>query len=324
MSDSEKRLLDGDEGAMLPSEEELPEGHRSGFVAVVGQPNVGKSTLMNKLVGQKIAITTAKPQTTRRRIRGFLTRPDAQIIFVDTPGIHQPQDKLGEYMVEWAEEAIPNADLVLFLVDGSRAPNELDQRIAATIGRSGVGALLVVNKVDQVKASVATERLAAYKALGTWQGAAVISASEGRHLDKLLATIIGALPEGPRFYPPDELSDQHEREIVAELIREQALQQLGQEVPHALDVQVDEFKERENGLMYISANVIVERDTHKSIFIGAQGQKLKSIGAAARREIERFLGSKVYLDLWVKVRPKWRNDEKALKRWGYMPPREKG
>lgn len=322
MTDQPEQVQDHDE-VLLPSEEELPLGHRSGFVAVVGQPNVGKSTLMNRLVGHKIAIVTPKPQTTRRRIRGFLTRPDAQVIFVDTPGIHQPFDKLGEFMVEWAVEAIPDADLVLFLVDISRLPNATDREIAERIAAAGVPAILVLNKADLAPPDQLEEHAQAYRALGEWVDAVIVSLATGRNVEELLDTIVAHLREGPRFYPAEQLSDQQEREIVAELIREQALLQLEQEIPYGLDVQVEEFKQRENDLVYISANVIVEREAHKPIVIGAGGRRLKTIGAAARREIEQFLGQHVFLDLWVKVRPKWRRDEKILRRWGYAPPREK-
>lgn len=321
MADQAEQWQDQDE-VLLPAEETLPEGHRSGFVAVVGQPNVGKSTLMNRLVGHKIAIVTPKPQTTRRRIRGFLTRPDAQVIFVDTPGIHAPYDRLGEFMVEWAVQAIADADLVLFLVDVSRPPNEKDREIAETIAAAGTPAILVLNKADLVSPGELEAHAEAYRALGKWVDSVVLSLAEGRNVDQLLDTIVAHLPEGPRFYPPEQLSDQLERDIVGELIREQAILQLEQEVPYRLDVQVEEFKERENDLIYISANIFVEREAHKAIVIGAGGRKLKAIGAGARREIEQFLGQRVYLDLWVKVRPKWRRDEKTLQRWGYVPPRD--
>ncbi|HBY99011.1 MAG: GTPase Era [Ardenticatenaceae bacterium] len=322
MSDQPDQSQDQDR-VLLPPEEALPAGHRSGFVAVVGQPNVGKSTLMNRLVGHKIAIVTPKPQTTRRLIRGFLTRPDAQVIFVDTPGIHDPYDTLGEFMVDLAVEALPDADLILFLVDVSHPPNAKDQEIVTAIAAAGVPAILVLNKADLVPADELDERVVAYRGLGEWVDSVIVSLTEGRHVEELLDTIVAHLPEGPRFYPPEQLSDQQEREIVAELIREQAILQLEQEIPYGLDVQVEEFKERENDLIYINANVIVEREAHKPIVIGAGGRKLKAIGAAARREIEQFLGQRVFLELWAKVRPKWRRDEQTLRRWGYAPPRKR-
>ncbi|HYN88868.1 MAG TPA: GTPase Era [Ardenticatenaceae bacterium] len=315
--------LPGEDSLFLPLLEELPAGHRSGFVAVVGQPNVGKSTLMNQMVGEKIAIVTPRPQTTRRRILGILTQPDAQVIFIDTPGIHDPRDRLGQYMVDWAFEAIPDADLVLFLVDLSAPPNAKDREIAEALAASRVPALLVLNKADLVPSEAREARAAAYRALAGWKDSIILSLQDPADIVRLKEMIVARLPEGPRFYPEDQLSDQQERTIVAELIREQALLQLEDEIPHAIDVQVDEFKERENDVIYVSANVIVERDAHKGIVIGARGRMLKAIGAAARPEIERFLGKRVYLELWVKVRPKWRRDEQLLKRWGYAPPREK-
>src|SRR5690606_24217589 len=194
-----------------------------------------------------------RPQTTRRRIRGILTRPDAQVVFVDTPGIHDPYDKLGEFMVEWAMEAIPGSDLVVFLVDVSRPPNDKDREIAEKLMELGIPTLLVLNKADLVAPETLPEREEAYQALGRWVDSIVVSLTEGRAVDRLMDAVISNLPEGPRFYPPDQLSDQYERDIVAELIREQALLQLEHEVPHALDVQVEEFKERENGVIYVSA-----------------------------------------------------------------------
>ncbi len=315
---------------LLPGPEELPEDHRSGFVAVIGRPNVGKSTLMNAYLGQKVAIVSPKPQTTRNRLLGILTRPDAQIIFVDTPGIHRPKHKLGEYMREQALIAIPDADVVLWLVDVSVPPTEEDEEIADLLARRRHPAPLVMgmNKVDLLAPEDMSDRTTLYRELlgraapeqldPPWM---LISAVRGDGRDELLDLLISLLPLGPRYYPPDQITDQQERFIVAELIREQALHHLRQEVPHGVAVVVDEFKERSAEMTYISATIYVERDSHKGIVLGREGSMLKRIGQAARQEIEQLLGTRVYLDLWVKVRPRWRRDEKALRYLGYPLPR---
>ncbi len=300
-------------------EQDVPSGHRSGFVAVVGRPNVGKSTLMNALIGEKVAIVSPKPQTTRRRIRGILTRPDAQIIFLDTPGIHRPLHKLGEFMVETAYRTIPDADVVVFMVDASTWPTEEDREIADHLRRVRRPKILLINKADLITPAEAKPRAEAYLALGPFDEWFLTSVLEGRDLEAILKAIVRFLPEGPRFYPEDVITDQTEREIVAELVREAALHFLKQEVPHSVEVQVDEFKERENGVVYIGATLYVERDSQKRIVIGRGGSMLKQIGRHARHEIERFLGRPIYLDIWVKVRPKWRRNETVLRHWGYKP-----
>ena len=306
------------------SDEPLPTDHRSGFVALVGKPNVGKSTLLNAWAGQKIAIVSEKPQTTRHRIRAIVTRPEAQVIFVDTPGIHEPRHRLGEFMVETASRAVPDADLVLFVADGADAPSEEDRSIARLIASKGGGATLIaLNKVDLVPPDVLRTRLAQYGALCDHALLMPLSATAGTGVDELLDAVIDRLPSGPRYYPEDQVTDQEERFIVAELIREQILEQLRQEVPHSVAVLVDEFKERpEKNLVYISANVFVERGSQKGIIIGQGGRQLKRIGRAAREEIQRLLGRRVYLDLWVKVKKKWRKDENELRRLGYALPKK--
>jgi GTP-binding protein Era len=315
---------------LLP--EDLPADHRSGFVAVVGRPNVGKSTLMNAYLGQKIAIVSQKPQTTRNRLLGILTLErdrgdlaDAQLIFVDTPGIHQPLHKLGEYMVETAVRAIPDADVVLFLVDVSRLPNDEDRQIADIIREQcRVPVLLALNKVDLLSPDMVTSHLEAYQALGQFDGWFTISARHGDNLDLLLAETVERLPHGPRFYPEEQVTDQQLRFMASELVREQVLRHLRQEVPHSVAVVVQDFKERSEDLTYISANVFVERDTQKAIILGHRGAMIKRIGRDARREIEELLGTRVYLELWVKVKKKWRKDEQELRRLGYAVPRHKG
>ena len=304
--------------------EGLPPGHRSGFVAVIGKPNVGKSTLINAYVGQKVAIVSEKPQTTRRRIRGILTRPDAQVIFVDTPGIHSPRHKLGEFMVETAVRSIPDADVVLFMVDVSELPTDEDRQIAQLIKeRCRAPVILVLNKADLLPPQRVEENTEAYFALGDFADWMMISATRGDNRDKLLEMVIARLPEGPQYYPPEQVTDQMERAIAAELVREQVLRFTHQEVPHAVAVLVDEFRERGPDLTYISATIYVEKGSQKGIIIGEGGKRLKRIGQAAREEIEQLLGTKVYLDLWVKVRKKWRKDEAALKWFGYAPPKRR-
>jgi GTP-binding protein Era len=305
-----------------------PPDHRSGFVAVVGKPNAGKSTLMNAYLGQKIAIVSEKPQTTRNRLLGILTLrrslgdlADAQVIFIDTPGIHRPLHKLGEYLVETAVGAIADADLVLFVVDLSAEPGDEDRQIAALLRKHrGVPVILAMNKADLLAAEQAARNVEAYRALGRFDEAILISALQRDNLDRLLEEIVDWLPLGPCYYPEEEVTDQQLRFMAAELIREQALRHLRQEVPHALAVVVQDFKERSEEMTYISANILVERDTQKAIILGQGGAMIKRIGQDARREIEDLLGTRVYLELWVKVKKGWRKDERELRRLGYEPP----
>jgi len=305
-------------------EEGLPPDHRSGFVAVVGKPNVGKSSLMNAYLGQKVAIVSSKPQTTRRRLLGILTRPEAQIIFVDTPGIHQPRHKLGEFMVYTAARAIPDADEILFVVDVSRLPDDEDRRIAELISKQArVPVILALNKVDLLSADKVQPHSDAYLELVEQDDWMLLSATRGDNLDKLLESIITHLPPGPRYYPEEQVTDQTMRALAAELIREQVLHFTHQEVPHAVAVLVDEFKERSADLTYIYATIIVERESQKRILLGEGGRMIKRIGTAARQEIERLLGTRVYLELWVKVWKKWRKDEADLRRLGYALPKKK-
>ena len=302
--------------------ETVPPGHRSGFVAVIGRPNVGKSTLMNQLLGHKVAIVSPRPQTTRTCIRGILTRPDAQIIFVDTPGLHKPLHKLGEVMVAAAASAIPDADVVLFVVDVSVMPTEEDQMIARMIRqRTSHPVILVLNKMDLLPPERVKLHTEAYWALvPDHAGWMMTIATEAVNLDKLLDMVIAHLPEGPRYYPGDLVTDQTEREIAAELIREQVLRFTREEVPHSVAVVVEEYKERETGGVYIAATIYVEKESQKGILIGAGGQMLRRIGTAAREEIERMVGGKVYLDLWVKVSKNWRRDLRRVRRMGYIAP----
>jgi GTP-binding protein Era len=324
-----------------PQDEEIqfPSDHHSGFVAVVGRPNVGKSTLMNAYLGQKIAIVSEKPQTTRNRLLGILTRDDAQVIFVDTPGIHAPLHKLGEVMVETAVRAIPDADVVLFMVDASVPPTGEDALVADAIRERGgdLPVVMALNKIDLLpKGEPAAPAVGpggghlpspeiphaeAYLALLQPAAWLPVSATQGDNRGELLNLIISYLPPGPRYYPEEQVTDQQTRFITAELIREAALRRLHQEVPHALAVVVDEFKRRSEDMTYISATIFVERDSHKGIVIGQGGRTLKAIGRTARVEIERLVDTRVFLELWVKVRPKWRKKEEELRRLGYAMPK---
>lgn len=299
--------------------ENWPEGHRSGFIAVVGRPNVGKSTLMNFYLGQKIAIVSPKAQTTRNRLMGILTRPDAQLIFIDTPGIHQPQHKLGHYLVEVARRAIPDADVILWMVDGSEPPAAEDKLVVEAIvsSRAEAPVILVMNKADLLASEAIRPRLNEFAALYRPEAALAISAREGYNRDALLETVINFLPDGPRYYPEEQVTDLQTRFIAAEMVREAALAVLHHEVPHSLAVVVEEFKHRQNEMIYISAWVYVERESQKGIVIGQGGKTLKKIGLVARPQIEEMVEAKVFLDLRVKVRPQWRSKKDELKRLGY-------
>lgn len=302
--------------------EDLPEDYRSGFVAVMGRPNVGKSTLINGYVGQKVAIVSPKPQTTRRRLRGILTLPEAQIVFTDTPGFHEPRHKLGEYMVETAIRAIPDADVVLFVVDVSTLPGARDSQLARLIQQRATGAcILVMNKVDLVTPDKGEERREAYLSLTDCDHWLMFSATEGHNHDELLDLIIQYLPPGPQLYPADQITDQPLRFMAAELVREQVLAHLYEEVPHWVAVAVEEFEERREDLTYIEAIVYAAKESQKGIIIGQGGKMLKRIGKAARKEMELLLGTKVYLELWVKVRTGWPRDELALRDLGYVLPK---
>jgi GTPase len=291
------------------------EGFHSGFVALVGKPNVGKSTLLNALLGQKIAIVSPKPQTTRVAQRGILNLEAAQIIFVDTPGIHDPRTKLGSFMVEQARRSIPDADVVCFVVDLSTPPNRTEQRIADLARRSRAPRILVLNKLDQ-RPRGGVNFLDAYRELGPWDMEVAVSALRRKGLETLVDELVRRLPAGPPLYPVDQITDQSEREHAAELVREQVLRFIEQEVPHGVAVEVEEWEEKGQAV-YIRMTIYVEKDSQKGILIGAAGAMLKRIGSGARRGIEETIGRQVYLELWVKVRPNWRDDSSSLHWLGY-------
>lgn len=296
---------------------ELPEGFKSGFVTVIGKPNVGKSTLMNALLGEKLAIVSPKPQTTRDKQLGILTDEGSQIVFVDTPGIHLARTKLGEYMVDVAKDSIPDADVIVFIVDTSEPPDAADRAIAEAVNRwSEIPAILALNKIDLFRPGSGYE-MDAYKSLVPDATPIEISALNSLYLDDLHALIIDRLPEGPLYYPPEQLTETHLRDNAAEIIREQILLLYEEEIPHATGVVVEEFKERTDNLTYIRAVIYVERASQKGILIGKNGAMLKKLGAAARHELQDLLDTKIYLDLWVKVLKNWRQDENAIKRLGY-------
>lgn len=283
---------------------------RSGFVAVIGKPNIGKSTLINYFIGRKVSIVSPRPQTTRRRILGILNRPDAQIVFVDTPGIHKPKYKLGERMVEAAVGALPDADLILFMVDASKQPNAEDKHIAELLQKEArAPIILVLNKMDKLPPEKVKPNTEAHWQLvpnhADWM---MTNAVKGHNCDKLLDRILKHLPEGPPYFPQEQITDQPERLFAAEIIREKVLLSTYQEVPHGVGVAIERWEERPNGVLYIAATIYVERDTHKGIVIGEGGKMLKKIGQRAREELELWLGRKIFLELWVKVREDWRNN----------------
>ena len=291
--------------------------HKSGFIAVIGRPNVGKSTLINTLIGQKIAIMSDKPQTTRTRILCILTKPDMQIVFLDTPGIHKPKDKLGEYMVKAAEGTLKEVDGIFFVVDATEKMGPGERYIMERLEATSKPVILAVNKLDLIEREQALPIIASYTAKYDFAGVVPISAKEGMNLEGLLEEAAKYLPEGPQYYPEDMITDQPERLIVAELVREKVLHLTRDEVPHAIAVEVDEMTTRPNDDVYIRATVYVERDSQKGIIIGAKGAMLKEIGALAREDIQNLLGSRVFLDLWVKVKKDWRNRTGVLHNFGF-------
>ena len=291
--------------------------HKSGFIAVIGRPNVGKSTLINSLIGQKIAIMSDKPQTTRNRILCVLTQPDAQIVFLDTPGIHKPKHKLGEYMVHAAENTLKEVDAIFFVVDATEKMGPGEYYILERLQAMNKPVILVVNKLDLIDKERVLPIISHYTEKYPFEGVVPISAKEKTNLTNLLEEVKTHLPEGPQYYPDDMITDQPERLIVAELVREKVLQLTREEIPHAVAVDVDEMTTRANDDVYIRATIYVERDSQKGIVIGSRGSLLKDIGAMARRDIEALLGSKVYLDLWVKVKKDWRNRDNVLKGFGF-------
>jgi GTP-binding protein Era len=293
--------------------------YKSGFVAVMGRPNVGKSTLVNALMGQKIAAVSPRPQTTRKRQMGILTLDDAQIIFVDTPGVHRPRHKLGENMNQEAVKTLEESDLILFIVEADQLPNDEDRMLADILNRlrRPVQTLLVLNKIDLIEEADLAAYREAYSSLAPRAIPLAVSAATGKGLDHLLKEVVTRLPEHPPFFPEDLVTDLYERDLAADLIREAALNILRDEVPHGIAIRIDQFTERGEQGAYIEATIFVERESHKGIVIGQGGSMLKQIGSAARQEIEAMSGRKVFLRLRVKVRKNWRDDEKVLRWFGF-------
>ena len=291
---------------------------KSGFVSLIGRPNVGKSTLMNRLIGQKIAITSNKPQTTRNRIQTVYTDERGQIVFLDTPGIHKAKNKLGEYMVNVAERTLKAVDVVPWLVEPTTFIGAGEQHIAAQLKTIKTPVVLVINKVDTVKKEEILKFIDAYKDICEFADIVPVSALKGQNTDTVLEVIYKYLPYGPAYYDEETVTDQPQRQIVAELIREKALRSLNEEIPHGIAVTIEQMKERENGkVVDIEATIICERDSHKGIIIGKGGAMLKKIGSAARFEIERMMEMKVNLQIWVKVRKDWRDSDLFMKNFGY-------
>ena len=298
---------------------DLPPSHKAGFVAVLGKPNVGKSTLINTLLQQKVAAVSPRPQTTRKRQLGILTLDEAQVIFIDTPGIHEPRHKLGKSMLQEAVDTLSECDLILIMVDASLPLESEDHQLIEILKRINrqIPVVLVINKIDRLDPIDLPQRQSNYAKLVPEAIPVAVSSTRGDGIARLLHVIIDKLPENPDFFPPDQITDLYEREIAADLIREAALLLLRDEVPHGIAVRIDQYLERGEGGAYIEATLFVEREAHKGIVIGQDGAMLKQIGSAARQQIEEMSGRKVYLRLRVKVRKHWRNDEKFIRWFGY-------
>ena len=290
---------------------------KSGFVAMIGRPNAGKSTLLNQLLERKIAIVSDKPQTTRNRITGVLTTDDAQIIYLDTPGMHKPKHKLGEFMMEVAENTLHEVDMIYYLVDATQDFGSGEQYILNQLEKVNTPIFLILNKVDLMEKETLFELILKWQSRGTFAEIFPLSALTGINVEKLVATTTTYLPEGPQYYPEDAVTDQPEQIVMAELIREKILLSTREEIPHSVAVVIELMQRRNNGTIYVGANIYVERDSQKGIIIGKKGALLQKIGKEARQDIEFLLGEKVYLDLWVKVKDDWRNRERALQSMGY-------
>ncbi len=299
--------------------------YRSGFVTVIGRPNVGKSTLLNALLGEKVLIVSDKPQTTRNRIHCILTGDDYQVVFIDTPGIHKPKSLLGEGMVRIAMDTLQEVDLILFMVEAEDLPGPGDRFVAESLRSVKTPILLVINKVDLVQGQQLVKLETAWQELlPQASGVIHVSALTGYNLEYLRQQAVQRMPEGPQYYPEDMVVDQPERFIVAELVREKILQLTHDEVPHAVAVVVEEMRERDDHLVYVRATVYVERESQKGIIVGKGGAMLRAVGEAARTDIEKLLGSRIYLDLWVKTRKDWRNQLQGLRQVGYEEFGRKG
>lgn len=292
-------------------------GYKSGFVSIIGRPNVGKSTFLNRIIGQKIAIMSDKPQTTRNKIQGVYTENDSQVIFIDTPGIHKPKHKLGDFMVKMAQTTLKEVDIVLFMVNAVEGFGRGEEFIIEKLKETKQPVFLVINKIDQVHPEQLLELIDQYRKLYDFAEIVPISALDGNNVESLIGTIKKYLPEGPQYYPDNQVTDHPERFIIAELIREKVLHLTREEVPHSVAVVIDAIQKREGGAVYINATIVVERPSQKGIIIGKQGKMLKEVGKRARFDIEALLGSKVFLEVWVKVQKDWRNKMSQLRDLGF-------
>lgn len=294
-------------------------GYKSGFVAIIGRPNVGKSTLMNQVVGQKIAIMSDKPQTTRNKIRAVYTSEKGQIIFMDTPGIHKPKSKLGEYMNTSVEAALKEVDLILFLVDASEKLGPGDRFIIEKLAEVKTPVYLVINKIDKVHPEALLPFIEEYRSLYPFKEIIPVSALQGNNVETLMEQMLGLLPQGPQYYPADQVTDHPERFIIEELIREKVLHLTREEVPHSVAVAIEHMEKKEDSnAIYIYAGIYAEKESQKGILVGKQGSMLKEIGKRARQDIERLLGTRIYLELRVKVKKDWRNQDRLLRDFGFQ------
>ncbi|GAA0181941.1 GTPase Era [Clostridium sediminicola] len=290
---------------------------KSGFVTIIGRPNVGKSTLTNRIMGEKLSIVSCRPQTTRNNIQTILTKNNYQLIFVDTPGIHKPRHKLGEFMVKTAEESVKDVDLVIFMTNPQEEIAKGDEMILEGLKNSKKTVFLVINKVDENSRELTAKTLKNYSEIMEFDEIIPISALKGKNVDKLIELIVENIPEGPQYYPEDMITDQQERFVVSEIIREKILRMLSQEVPHGTAVEIISYKQKKNNSYVIDATILCEKDSHKGIIIGKGGSMLKKIGTYARQDIEKLLNEKVNLKLWVKIKKDWRDSSFVLKELGY-------
>ncbi len=296
------------------------ENYKSGFISIIGRPNVGKSTFLNRVIGQKIAIMSDKPQTTRNKVQGVLTLDNSQMIFIDTPGIHKPKHKLGDFMLKVAKNTLREVDVILFMVNATEAIGKGDEFIIDLLENNETPIFLVINKIDQVHPDQLISIIDSYKDKYNFAEIVPISALQGNNVERLLETIQGYLPEGPQYYPADQVTDHPERFIISELIREKVLHLTREEIPHSIAVVIDSIKKEENTdkeMIRVMATIVVERDSQKGIVIGKRGALLKEVGTKARQDIEMLLGSKVFLELWVKVQKDWRNKSAHLRDYGF-------
>ncbi|MFJ8063042.1 GTPase Era [Psychrobacillus sp. NPDC096426] len=300
--------------------EQNNKGFKSGFISIIGRPNVGKSTFLNRVIGQKIAIMSDKPQTTRNKVQGVLTLDDSQMIFIDTPGIHKPKHKLGDFMLKVAKNTLREVDAILFMVNATEPRGKGDEFIIDMLEKNETPVFLVINKIDQVHPDDLIAIIESYKDKYNFAEIVPISALQGNNVDRLLETIQKYLPEGPQYYPADQVTDHPERFIISELIREKVLHLTREEIPHSIAVVIDKIKKEEDtekDMIRVMATIIVERDSQKGIVIGKRGALLKEVGTRARHDIEMLLGTKVFLELWVKVQKDWRNKSTHLRDYGF-------